>query len=267
VFTVATVAIAVVSLFIRYRRGDAVVRAQIRWFAADAVVVLAGLVLATIFDPNGQPFFDVGIVALGFLPVAIWIAISRYRLYDIDVIINRALVYGSLTAILAGVFAAGVGLAQRLFVAITGQSSDAAIVLVTLVIATLYTPLRKRLEGLIDKRFKYETTRFGSYTDRVKSVLTVIDPPRAAEKLAAETVSELGAVGVAVLDGSGAVAATAGTWPLPAGTTATSIAISDTAPLRSMLLGPARSGRAYRPEDLATLEEAARLTAEAVRRD
>jgi hypothetical protein len=205
-FTIVTIAVAAASLFVRYRRGDTVVRAQIRWFALIAVVVVVALLLATLFQPNGQAFFDIGIVAMAFLPVAIWIAISRYRLYDIDLLINRALVYGSLTAILAGVFAAGVGLAQRLFVAVTGQSSDAAVVLVTLVVATLYAPMRKRLEAIIDKRFKYETLRFGAYTDRVKTVLSVIDPARSAEKLASEAVAELGATGAAYRQHPGVVA-------------------------------------------------------------
>jgi hypothetical protein len=264
--TIVTIAIAGASLFVRYRRGDSVIRAQIRWFGLIAVVVVVALMLAIVLDPNGQPFFDVGIVALAFLPLAIWIAISRYRLYDIDLIINRALVYGSLTAILAGTFAAGVGLAQRLFVAVTGQSSDAAIVLCTLVVATLYAPLRKRLEAIIDKRFKYETRRFGSYGDKVKSVLAVIDPKRAAEALSGEAVSELSAVGAAVLDDSGAVLGSAGTWPLPPGSEGTTVALADRGPIRSIVVGAARNGREHADRDLGALEEVGRLTAQAVAR-
>jgi hypothetical protein len=254
------------SLIVRYRRGDSVVRAQIRWMALIAVVAFVSFVLSTVFEPNGDLFFGLGVTAIACLPIAIGVAISRYRLYDIDLIINRAIVYGSLTAILAGVFAAGVGLAQRLFVAFTGESSDAAIVLVTLVIATLYTPLRKRLETIIDRRFKYDMGRFGSYTDKVKSVLSVIDPARAAENLANEAVSELNATGAAVLDGSGSVIGRAGTWPLPDGADATTIALSVTGPIRSIVVGPRTGGREHRPVDLGALEEAGRLTAEAVRR-
>jgi hypothetical protein len=164
--------IAAASLVLRYRRGDPIVRAQIRWIAVIALVIFVSLVLATVLEPNGGLFFGLGVTALACLPIAIGVAISRYRLYDIDLIINRAIVYGALTAILAGVFAAGVGLAQRLFVVFTGESSDAAIVLVTLVIATLYTPLRKRIEKVIDKRFKYETSRFGAYGEEVRSILS-----------------------------------------------------------------------------------------------
>ena len=253
------------SLFIRYRRGDPIARAQLRWFALIAAVVFVAFVLANRFEPNGEVFFGIGVTAIACLPIAIGVAITRYRLYDIDLIINRAIVYGSLTAILAGLFTAGVGLAQRLFVTFTGQSSDAAIVLATLVIATLYAPLRKQLEKVIDKRFKYETRRFGSYGEQVKAVLAVIDPGRAAEQLAKEAVSELGATGAAVVNRSGAVLGSAGTWPLPEGVSATRISFADAGPLRAILVGPARGGRTHAATDLAALEEVGRLTAEAVR--
>ena len=264
-FTTVGLAAAGVSLLVRYRHADSVVRAQLRWFGLIAAVVVIAFALAAIAQPNSEAFFGLAVTAVACLPIAIGVAITRYRLYDIDLIINRALVYGSLTAILAGVFTAGVGLGQRLFVAFTGASSDAAIVLATLVIATLYAPLRKRLEAVIDKRFKYETRRFGSYGDKVKSVLAVISPPRAAESLAREAVSELGAVGAAVLDVHGAVVASGGDWPVAADAATTTVTFADAGPIRAIVVGPARSGRAYAADDLAALEEVARLTAEAVR--
>ena len=252
---------AAASLFLRYRRGDSVVRAQIRWFGLVAVAIVVSFVLATILESDGELFFGTGVTAVACLPIAIGVAITRYRLYDIDLIINRAIVYGSLTAILAGVFTAGVGLAQRVFVTFTGESSDAAIVLATLVIATLYAPLRKRLEGVVDKRFKYETRRFGSYGEQVKSVLAVIEPARAAEKLAKEAVAELDATGAAVVDASGSVLASAGTWPLPDDVASTRVALADAGPMRAILLGPRRGGRPHAATDLAALEEVGRLVA------
>jgi hypothetical protein len=251
-------------LFVRYRSGESVVRAQIRWFALIAVAVFVFFVLASVV-PNGDLFFGLAVTAIACLPIAIGVAISRYRLYDIDLIINRAIVYGSLTAILAGVFTAGVGLGQRLFVAFTGESSDAALVLATLVIATLYAPLRKRLEALVDKRFKYETRRFGSYTDRVQAVLKVIDPIGAAENLAREAVAELGATGAAVFDDSGSVVASAGTWPPADAAASTEIRLGSEGRLSSIALGPHRSGRPYAAAALAELAEAGRLTVAAVR--
>jgi hypothetical protein len=258
------IVLAAGSLLVRYRRGDSVVRAQLRWMAVVAVAVVVSLALANL-APYGDLFFGIGVSAIACLPIAIGVAISRYRLYDIDLIINRAIVYGSLTAILAGLFTAGVGFGQRLFVAFTGESSDAAIVLATLVIATLYAPLRKQLEKIIDKRFKYETRRFGSYGEEVRSVLAVIDPARAAERLAKEAVSELDAMGAAVLDASGSVVASAGTWPLPDEAPTTRVSLADAGPIRAILVGPTRGGRPHGGTDLAALEEVGRLTAEAVR--
>ena len=85
--------------------------------------------------------------------MAIAVAIFRYRLYDIDVIINRALVYGSLTAMLALVYVGGVVGLQYTFRALTGGESQLAVVASTLAIAALFVPLRRRVQGFIDRRF------------------------------------------------------------------------------------------------------------------
>jgi len=262
VLTLVAILLSAVSLFVRYRRGDPIVRAQLRWIGVVAVAIFISFVLAAVLG-NSFLFFGIGVTAIACLPIAIGIAISRYRLYDIDLIINRALVYGSLTAILAGVFTAGVGLGQRLFVTFTGASSDAAIVLATLVIATLYAPLRKRIEKVIDKRFKYETRRFGPFGEQVRSVLAVIDPVRAAEHLAKEAVSELDATGAAVVDASGAVLGSAGTWPLPRDMPTTRIALADAGPIHAIIVAPGKGGRAHSAADLAALEEVGRLSASA----
>jgi hypothetical protein len=77
------------------------------------------------------------------------VAISRYRLYDIDVIIGRAVVFGGLTAILAGMYAASIRLFNALFVGLTGESSEAVLVITTLILATTFTPIKGRLERLV----------------------------------------------------------------------------------------------------------------------
>jgi len=142
-------------VIVRFRRSRGDERQQIKWFAyAVAVMVF----LFTLGQSLGLTQV-VGVAPLVFaipltgLPVAAGIAIFRYRLYDIDLIINRTLVYGTLTATLVALYFGGIVLLQRLFVALTGQKSTLAVVASTLIIAALFIPLRRRIQGFIDRRF------------------------------------------------------------------------------------------------------------------
>jgi hypothetical protein len=106
--------------------------------------------------------FVLSMVALVGLPIAVGIAIFRYRLYEIDLVINRTLVYGPLTALLVLFYLAGVVSLQYVFRALTGQESQIAIVASTLLIAALFTPLRRRIQSFIDRRFyrsKYDARK------------------------------------------------------------------------------------------------------------
>jgi hypothetical protein len=104
-------------------------------------------------------------LVFGFgIPVAVGIAILRYRLYEIDIIVNRTLVYGSLTATLVALYFVSIVVLQRVFVLLTGQEEQPqlAIVVSTLVIAALFTPLRRRIQSFIDRRFyrrKYDARK------------------------------------------------------------------------------------------------------------
>lgn len=145
----------------RYQRASTVERLQLRWFAFAGAIVIAGatvyLAVGILLAPNNDILrewtYVVFILGIGSLPIAILVAITRYRLYDIDAIIGRTIAYGALTAILAGVYAASVRGFNAIFVAVTGQESEAALVLTTLVLATTFTPIKTYLEKLAAKRF------------------------------------------------------------------------------------------------------------------
>jgi hypothetical protein len=156
--------ICMISLVVRFRRSRGIELQQIKWFAYAAAVTV------TLFTVFGF-LFPVGIIgdllllaAAPLLPIAAGIAILKHRLYDIDILINRTLVYGSLTALLALVYLGGVATTQAVFHALTGQEEQPqlAIVVSTLVIAALFNPLRRRIQSFIDRRFyrrKYDARK------------------------------------------------------------------------------------------------------------
>jgi hypothetical protein len=168
--------VAVASLIVvRLRRARGVERQQIKWLIYAGAIGFGGMILRTYFSPLiGEPWGQwVGylVVAVGVMgsPVAIGVAILRYRLYEIDLIINRTLVYGLLTAILVLFYFGSVTALQYLFSLLTGQGNTLAIVASTLAIAALFNPLRRRFQGFIDRRFyrrKYDARKtlevFGS---------------------------------------------------------------------------------------------------------
>ena len=144
--------------FVRYRRAAGVKREQIKWlFYACGLFVLVYIPSFFITDEAGdfliEPLGALFVLAIMAVPAAIAIAILRYRLYDIDVIIRKTLLYGALTGLLSLVYFGSVFLLQLLFEATTGQDSPISIVVSTLLIAALFTPLRHRLQHAIDRRF------------------------------------------------------------------------------------------------------------------
>jgi hypothetical protein len=165
------------SLIFRYRRSGGEAREQIKWLAFAACFVgaiyLGGLLARILFAPESlqpgvpEPSWVSLIDSLSSLiyasiPTAIGFAVLRYRLYDIDIIINRTLVYGSLTVSLALVYLGGVISLQGLFRAVTGQGSQLAIVATTLAIAAFFNPARRRIQAFIDRGFyrrKYDARK------------------------------------------------------------------------------------------------------------
>jgi len=165
-YTLALVAMS--SLVVRLRRSKGVERQQVKWFAYAVVVLAISAILAyVVFEPMGIRWLGwissvLVIVGVVGLPVAVGMAILRYRLYNIDLIINRTLVYGALTALLAAVYVGSIVASQGILRALTGQGSQLAIVASTLAVAALFNPLRHRIQSFIDRRFyrrKYDARR------------------------------------------------------------------------------------------------------------
>jgi hypothetical protein len=160
---------AAASVFMRLRYAIGVESQQIKWFAYAAAATVIGLFLAyvipTVIDTPlwfERAGYAVLIAVIPAIPISIGIAILRYRLYDIDVIINRTLVYGSLTVTLVALYFGGIVVLQRIFVALTGETSTLAVVASTLAIAALFNPLRRRIQSFIDRRFyrrKYDARK------------------------------------------------------------------------------------------------------------
>jgi hypothetical protein len=165
----------VAQLYRYLRVSDATQRQQTKWVVFGIAVAVAG-VLATIFTVGAAidlPPEQVGPKMLSlllmdafmlFIPLSIGVAVLRARLFDIDVVINRTLVYGSLTVVLALVYLGGVATTQAIFRALTSQEQQPqlAVVISTLAIAALFTPLRRRIQSFIDRRFyrrKYDARK------------------------------------------------------------------------------------------------------------
>jgi hypothetical protein len=161
--------VAAGSVVVGRRHARGVERQQIKWLLYAAPIWFIGEFLKfpaaySLVGGSWGLWFGNLVVGVGGVggPVAIGIAILRYRLYEIDLIINRTLVYASLTAILATLYFGGIVVLQRLFVYLTGQRSTLAVVASTLVIAALFNPLRRRVQAFVDRRFyrrKYDARK------------------------------------------------------------------------------------------------------------
>jgi hypothetical protein len=164
----ALVAVGASSMLARLRHAGRIERQQIKWFAYATAVAISGVILKnTVFPAVGVTWvWWVGLVltTVGVVssPIAMGIAILRYRLYEIDIIINRTLVYGSLTATLVALYFVGIVVLQSLFVVLIGEKSTLAVVASTLMIAALFTPFRRRIQSVVDRRFyrrKYDARK------------------------------------------------------------------------------------------------------------
>jgi hypothetical protein len=181
--TSAAVAGAGAAVIVRLRRSRGIERQQLKWFAYVASMIVLGLTAATLTALDTEAawaralgpvawFTALAMVGLG-IPAATVIAVLRYRLYDIDLVINRTLVYGGLTAALAGAYLASVLLLQL----VLSPTSDLAIAGSTLAVAALFQPLRTRIQALVDRRFyrrRYDAGRtIESFGARVRDEVSL----------------------------------------------------------------------------------------------
>lgn len=168
----------------RYRRiYDSLQRQQTKWVVVGVALAVVGLIVLIVGSSTSPNDFQAlpiqqlianvsWTVVTMFIPITIGIAVLRYRLWDVDVFINRALVYGSLTVTLGALYIGGVIVFQMLARSVTGQSSDLAIAIVTLTVAALFNPWRRALQAFIDRRFyrrKYDAARtLAAFTSRLR---------------------------------------------------------------------------------------------------
>jgi hypothetical protein len=176
------------SLVLRYRRSGGEERQQIKWiaFAASVVVVLYAIAMIASFVLPAESWTTAGSVwwlnlltyavlsSFTLVPIAVGFAVLKYRLYEIDLLINRALVYGSLTTTLVLIYVGGVAVTQTVFRLLTGQEQQPqlAVVASTLAIAALFNPLRRRVQTLVNRRFyrrKYDAAKMlSSFSSRLR---------------------------------------------------------------------------------------------------
>jgi hypothetical protein len=171
ILLVGTMLASAFSIVVRFRRSRGEVRRQIKWVAYAGALVIVVVILQLVIETllaEGDRLTDIlnltFVVSLTSVPIAAGIAMLRYRLYDIDLLINHTLVYAVLTAMLALVYFGGVTATQAIFRTLTGQQQQPqlAIVVSTLVIAALFNPLRRRIQAFIDRRFyrkKYDARK------------------------------------------------------------------------------------------------------------
>ncbi len=162
-FVPALALIAPVGLVVRFRRSRGVEREQLKWLTYTAALGF-GLQLIGAFSPRGtlaELAVALSVVGIGLLPVAIGIAVTRYRLYDIDVLIRRTLIYAAVTAVLAVAYIGAVAVSQAIVAPFTA-GSGVAVAISTLAVVALFQPVRTRIQSAVDRRFyrsKYDAER------------------------------------------------------------------------------------------------------------
>jgi hypothetical protein len=262
-----------------FTQRDAVSVAQMRWAVWGAALGLTVALLTFpaafgwIRDPLLQTVLGDSGIPLGFtiLGVSLAVAVSRYRLWGIDVIINRTLVYVPLTAIVAGIFSAVIALSQKAFIAWTGQDSLASTLLATLIVVAAFNPIKDRVQRVVDRVFK-ETPdpgkRLQAFQERLRTRISAVALAPVTRQLVEEAVAAFDAEGgIAYLEEHGSLRPinTTGEWQ---GKERMSVSVKCSgARIAQIALGARRSGRAYTDLDRETLEQVAQTVGQAIEED
>jgi len=256
------------ALLARLRRSSGAERQQLKWVTAGGGLALITNLIANVVSAVAL-LQVVQLLSLLAIPVTVGIAMARYRLYDIDTILNRTLVYVIVSAFLAGLTAALLGTTQHLFIAFTGQSSDAAIVITTLILVALLGTTQQVVQRAVDRRFRSGAkglTGLRTFATEVRQFAGLSDTQRLLMRLLSESVAAFGATGGAVELGSteGRTTRTVGEWDGDAYVTTT---IDDGTGIAARVrLGPRSSGEAYSKPQIAQLRDAADAVAEVLER-
>jgi hypothetical protein len=216
----ALVFIAVI-IFRAFTGGSSTVRVQARIVLIASLISFIPLmvwILAPVVGRNLK--FDPAIFLppLVIFPIGVAIAIFRYRLLEMDAIVNRTIMWGVLTAALAGVMSASVTLLQKFFVSVTGEKSDLAVILTTLILISVFTPIKSRMQTFLDKRLKEvpdSTRSLRSYGEQVHAYLQMNDTREITQRLLDEAAKGLDAESGAVRlmsDGGLRTICTYGAW-------------------------------------------------------
>ena len=260
-------------MLIRAVRGDQlVVRRQARLVLLGsplAFVPVTAYFLAPLFGrsiPFNQAYFLPGLL---LFPLAVAGGILRYRLWEIDTILNRTLVYGLLTAFVAGLFTALIGLSQRLFVVFTGEESDAAIIITTLIVASAIAPLKNWVQDFVDRRFKEKpehTENLRRFGDQIQSYLEMTDPDKLTRRLLEKAVLDMGADSGALYvmrDGQSRLVQTVGSWR---GHVRASLPLeADGDRFGTLMLGPRLDRQPHNRRDFLSRQAVSRQVARALR--
>jgi len=261
---------SVASLLVRFRNATGDEREQMKWITCAAGLVSAtliyGIARQVITHENLFATLTLFFVATLALPIGIGIAVLKYRLYDIDLVINRTLVYGGLTAMLAGLYTFVVGLTQRLVV-FSGQRSDIVILLTAFVGAATFTPVKNWLQKTVDTRFAVHdpASVVNSMREQIEVVVNVLDARRIARWLVEDSASTYQAQYVSLSLGGDPKSELLYTYGDASAEAVLKIALHCQGEERGVLsLGARRGGAVYAKRDERALQLCADAVAEAI---